>query len=183
MTHRTEAGPGPAWRARLALRRVRGLPGDARGSAAVEFGLVGALFALVTFCIVEVGFVMFVQTALDEASRVAARLIRTGTVTSSGATAFVGALCDKLPLLPSCSSAIQYNVVSGPSFSALSTAVTTDSSNRMTGTQFSPGTAGQDVVVQVGWTLPIVVPMVNAMLGKNGTLLIVSTVAFQNEPF
>ena len=162
---------------------ARSLLNDIRGTAAVEFGLVGLMFTVLLFCIVQVGIVMLVQTALDEATRVASRQIRTGTVTSSGATTFVSALCAKLSLLPSCSSSIQYNVVSGSTFASLSTTITTSSANRMTGTQFAPGTAGQDVIVQVGWTLPVYVPQITPMLGKNGTVLLVSTVAFQNEPF
>lgn len=170
---------------RFASREGRAgtLTGDTRGTAAVEFGLVGLLFTAVLGCIVQIGVVLTVQTALDEATRVAARQIRTGAIGSSGASTFVALLCGKLSLLPGCSSSIQYNVVSGSTFASLSTAITTTGANRMSGTQFSPGTAGQDVVVQVGWTLPIFVPMVGSALGKAGTLLLVSTAAFQNEPF
>lgn len=159
--------------------RTRTLPGDEHGTAAVEFGLVGLMFTLILLFTIEAGVAMFAQTALDEATRVASRLIRTGAVTSSGASTFVSALCAKLPLVPNCSSSIQYNVVSGSSFASLSTAVTSNSANKMTGTQFTPGTTGQDVVVQVGWTMPVV----GSFIGKNGSMLLVSTVAFQNEPF
>jgi Flp pilus assembly protein TadG len=160
-------------------RHVAALPGNETGTAAVEFALVGLSFTLALFFILEVGAAMAVQTTLDEATRVASRLIRTGAVTSTGATTFVASLCAHLPLLPNCSSTIQYNVVSGSSFASLSTAIVTNNSNQMTGTKFSPGSTGQDVVVQVGWALPVV----GSLLGKNGSVLLVSTVAFQNEPF
>lgn len=173
-----DQGTARALRAGL-RRRIAALPGNAAGTAAVEFALMGLLITLALFVILEVGIAMAVQTTLDEANRVASRLIRTGAVTSTGASTFVAALCAHLPLLPNCTSTIQYNVVSGSSFASLSTAITTNSANQMIGTQFSPGTTGQDVVVQVGWALPVVA----SLLGKNGSVLLVSTVAFQNEPF
>lgn len=157
---------------------------DLRGAAAVEFGLVGLIFMMVFCFILEVGLTMFMQTALDQATLVASRLIRIGSIQTAGGsvTPFTTALCNKLSALMTCS-AIQYNVVSGSTFASLSTTVTTNSSNQMSGTQFTPGTAGQDVVVQVGYTRTIYLPFVSSFLGKNGTLLMVSTAAFQNEPY
>lgn len=153
---------------------------NCRGAVAVEFGLVGTMFIL-SFCFcIELGLTLFMQTALDNATRDAARRLRTGQVTT--ATAFAQALCNDLSVLMTCSS-VKYNVVSGSSFSALSTTVTTNASNQMTGTQFTPGSSGDDVVVQVGYTRTIYLPIVNSVLGKNGTLLMVSTLAFQNEPY
>lgn len=165
-------------------RALAGFRRNASGTAMVEFGLVGMMFTL-TFCFwIELGLTTFMQTALDNATRDAARLVRIGTVQSSSSptTTFTNALCSELSVLMTCSN-IKYNVVSGSSFSSLSTTITTDSSNQMTNTQFTPGSTGQDVVVQVGYTRTLYLPLVNAFLGKNGTVLLTSTVAFQNEPF
>ena len=136
---------------------------------------------ILSFCFcIELGLTLFMQTALDNATRDAGRRLKTGQVTTS--SAFATALCNDLSVLMTCSS-VKYNVVSGSSFSSLSTAVTTNASNQMSGTQFTPGTSGQDVVVQVGYTRAIYLPIVNSFLGRNGTLLMVSTLAFQNEPY
>jgi Flp pilus assembly protein TadG len=160
--------------------RQRGFWRDSRAAAAVEFGLLGTTFT-VLFCFwIELGLTLFMQTALDNATRDASRKLRTGVVTS--ATGFASTLCGDLNALMTCSS-IKYNVVSGSSFAGLSTAVTTDSSNQMSGTQFSPGGSGADVVVQVGYTRSIFLPIVDRFLGSNGTVLLVSTLAFQNEPY
>lgn len=155
-----------------------------RAAVAIEFGLTAMMFGLVLCFIIELGLTVFMQMTLDQATRVASRLIRTGSIQSAGGsvTPFTTALCTRMSLLMTCSS-IQYNVVSGATFSALSTTLTVNSSNKMTGTQFTPGTSGQDVVVQVGYARRLFFPVVSSILSTNGTLLMVSTVAFQNEPY
>ena len=152
------------------------------GIAAVEFGLLGGMFILFISFWLELGLDLFMQTALDNAVRNASRLIKTGAITSSGASTFSTKLCTDLSFIMTCSN-IKYNVVSGSTFASLSATITTDSSNTMTGTQFSPGTSGQNVLVQVSYTRPIYIPIVSSFLGKNGNILTYSSVAFQKEPY
>jgi len=57
---------------------------DARGTAAVEFALVGGAFMLMLPASFEFGYMPFVQSVLDNAARDAARLIRTGEAQTSG---------------------------------------------------------------------------------------------------
>ncbi|WP_165361523.1 TadE/TadG family type IV pilus assembly protein [Lichenibacterium ramalinae] len=150
--------------------------------AAVEFGLLGGMFILLMCFWMEIGLSLFMQAALDRAVRKEARLIRTGTITASGAATFAANLCTDLQVLMSCAN-IQYNVASASSFAALSAAVPTDGLSRMTTTGFAPGGSGQAVIVQVGYARALFLPIVNAVLGKNGTLLVYASLAFQNEPF
>ena len=168
-------------RARAALHR---LVGDRRGVAAVEFGILGMVFTMVVCFIMDLGLTMIMQVSLDEATRVASRLIRTGSVQSGSSLpgSFENVLCSKLRELMSCPS-VKYNVVSGDAFASIPTAVKTDGSNQMTDTHFLPGKAGQDVVVQVAYTRVLFFPILKNIMGTNGTLLMVSTVAFQNEPY
>ena len=158
------------------------LRSDTSGVAAVEFGLLGGMFILLICFWVEIGLSLFMQVALDRAVRKEARLIRTGTITASGGSTFAANLCTDLQVLMTCSN-IQYNVASASSFAALSAAVPTDASSRMTTTGFAPGGSGQDVIVQVGYARALFLPIVKTVLGKNGTLLVYSSLAFQNEPF
>ncbi len=160
------------------------LAGDRRGVAAVEFGILGLVFTMIVCFIMDLGLTMIMQVSLDQATRVASRLIRTGSVQSGGGLPgpFEDALCSKLKMLMSCP-AVKYNVVSGDDFANISTAVKTDNNNQMSDTHFVPGKAGQDVVVQVAYTRTLYFPIFRDMIGVNGTLLMVSTVAFQNEPF
>ena len=152
------------------------------GVAGVEFGLIAGLFILLIAFWMELGFSLLLQSALDGATRKEARLIRIGQITASNAAAFKTNLCNDVQAVMSCSG-IQVNVASDNTFAALSAAVPSDAQSRMTTTGFNPGTGGQDVIVQVGYTRNLVIPIVNAVMGKNGTLLIHSSVVFQNEPF
>ena len=56
---------------------------DARGAAAIEFALVGSTFRMMLLAAFEFGFMLFVQSVLDNAARDAARRIRTGQAQTS----------------------------------------------------------------------------------------------------
>jgi hypothetical protein len=84
---------------------------------------------------------------------------------------------------------LQYYVQSAASFGAMSAGVTTNGSgNLKSNGTFSPGTPGEDVVVQVAYNRPTLLPWVMRYI--NGTMgtasdtsnLLVATLAFQNEP-
>ena len=152
------------------------------GVAGVEFGLIAGLFILLIGFWMELGFSLLLQSALDGAVRKEARLIRIGQMTASSANAFKTNICNDVQAVMSCSG-IQINVASANSFAGLSAAVPSDAQSRMTTTGFNPGTGGQAVIVQVGYTRNLVFPIVNAVMGKNGTLLINGSTVFQNELF
>jgi Flp pilus assembly protein TadG len=152
------------------------------GVAGVEFGLIAGLFILLIGFWMELGYSLLLQSALDSAVRKEARLIRIGQMTAASANAFKTNLCNDVQAVMSCSG-IQVNVASASSFAGLSAAVPSDAQSRMTTTGFNPGTGGQAVIVQVGYTRNLVFPIVNAIMGKNGTLLINAATVFQNEPF
>jgi Flp pilus assembly protein TadG len=69
---------------------------DARGAAAVEFAIVGSSFMLMLLAAFEFGYMLFVQSVLDNAARDAARLIRTGQVqqSSNPTSTFQTLLCN-----------------------------------------------------------------------------------------
>lgn len=167
-------GPGP---------RRRFLP-ETGGSASIEFAILGLVFTMILCFIVEIGMSLLMQSTLDEAARTASRLIRTGTIQRAGGSPdpFQAALCAKVKLLMDCSQ-IRFNVVAGDLFTALPTAIRTDADDRLAGTSFVPGTAEQDVVVQVGYTRALYFPILRDVIGTHGKLLLVSTVVFQNEPY
>lgn len=148
----------------------------------MELGLIGGMFVLFIYVWIELGLSLFTQAALDGAVRKESRLIRTGVITASGQSAFVANLCADMVGLVPCS-AFQINVASGASFASLSGALPTNGNNQLTTTGFNPGGSGQDVIVQVGYTRAVYFPVVGSLLAKGGNLLVVSTIAFQNEPF
>jgi Flp pilus assembly protein TadG len=157
------------------------------GVTMVEFALVGPLFLLLTFAIVDNGLVLFMQTILDNATREAARQIEIGKVQLSGDTTgnglFKTTLCNNLGRLISCAS-LQWRVQSSAvSFASLNPAVTANGAGQMTSTGFSAGTAQSFVLVQVGYTQPYFIPALARISGSTGNLLLVSTVAQQNEHY
>ncbi|HXP30741.1 MAG TPA: TadE/TadG family type IV pilus assembly protein [Stellaceae bacterium] len=152
---------------------------DSTAAAAVEFAIIGSMFLLLVCMMIEVDLIMFTQSVLDNATRDAGRLIQTGQVQSAGgaATPFTNQLCNDVGTLIPCGS-LQYNVQSAASFSALTTTVAS-TNGTMTGTGFSPGTSGQDVLIQVGYYRPTIIPWAAKYL--YGSRLLISTVAFQND--
>jgi Flp pilus assembly protein TadG len=153
-----------------------------QAAAAIEFAIGGSVFFLMICMIIEVDLIIFTQSVLDNATRDAARLIRTGQVQNAGGatTMFTQRLCTDVGTLIPCSK-IQYNVQSGTAFSSLNATVKINGSGTMKNTQFTPGTSGQDVLVQVGYYRPTIIPWLQTYLSNNEILI--STVAFQNDPY
>jgi Flp pilus assembly protein TadG len=153
------------------------------GAHAIEFALVSPVFILLICVSLELGLILITQSNINYATRDASRLIMTGQVqTTGGQSAFTSRACGDVTFLISCSN-LQYNVQSGASFADLNAAVQTDGNGNMTNAQFSPGGPGSDVLVQIGYSFPCIIPVACNYLAKNGTLLLVSTVAFQNENY
>jgi Flp pilus assembly protein TadG len=153
------------------------------GAHAVEFAIVSPVFILLICMAVELGLILLTQSNINYATRDASRLIMTGQVqTGAGESVFTSKICGDVNVLITCSS-LQYNVQSGGAFSDLNGTVVANSSGNMTTTGFSPGGAGSDVLVQVGYAFPCIVPIACNYIGTNGKLLLVATVAFQNEDF
>ena len=161
----------------ILLARARAFRSDG-GATAVEFALVFPILLLVSMVWLELGLTLWMQQTLDNATRKAARLIRTGQAPTQAQ--FNAAICAGASVL-SCAN-VQSRVQSGTSFAALSATVTMSSTGTMSNTSFALGASGSDVLAQAGYTHQIVTPLVGNILGNNGYLLLVSTVAFQNEP-
>ena len=154
-----------------------------RGVAALEFAIAAPLLMLLIGAVMETGLLLFTQAILDNATSDASRLIRTGQLQQGGgAAAFASQLCADVGSIIPCAS-LQVNVQSAASFAALAGAGTAvaDATGNLTPQNFNPGTQGQDVVVQVGYPRPYLIPWIGQIVSANGTGLLVSVAAFQNE--
>jgi Flp pilus assembly protein TadG len=155
----------------------------AGGAHAVEFAIVSPIFILLICIVVQLGLVLLTQSNINYATRDASRLIMTGQVqTGAGESLFTDKACSDVSVLISCSS-LQYNVESASAFSDLNATVLADNSGNMSTIGFNPGGPGSDVLVQVGYSFPCLIPIACNYIAKNGKLLLVSTVAFQNENY
>ncbi len=162
---------GFAWR----LGRWRRLVRDTRAVAAIEFAILGSTFILLVCMTLELGLVLFTQSVMDNALRDAARLIRTDQASSS--STFVSAVCSEVGtvLISSCSTSLQYYVASASKFSSLTA---------KTGTlpdTYTAGSSASDMVAQIAYKRNTIIPWAAKFLGNSDVLI--STVAFQNEPY
>jgi Flp pilus assembly protein TadG len=182
--------PPRGWSVRLfgpVIRRLAAI--DARGVAAVEFALIGSCLMMMLLAAFEFGYMLFVQSVMDNAARDAARLVRTGQVqTSSNPTStFQTLLCNEVGAVIGCGSLV-YQAQTFNDWTDAQTAVNTPPTRSNNGTfvssGFSPGSQGQIVVVTVTYNYPFFTPWIGSLVGGGtGSALLMSTVVFQNEPY
>ncbi|HEY9539847.1 MAG TPA: TadE/TadG family type IV pilus assembly protein [Kiloniellaceae bacterium] len=178
-------------RARLASARAllrtlgRPLLRDERGSALIEFALIAPPFFLLLIGTLEVSMMFFASAVLEGATKEAARQIRTGQVQESAdpLAAFQAELCGSMVGIIDCSKVV-FNVKTFSSFSAVSMPIEVDEEGEVVNTGFLPGGSGAVTVVRSMYRWKFSTPLMETVMpsGLAGRLL-VSTVAFQNEPY
>ena len=162
---------------------------DARGTAAVEFGIVGSVFMMMKLGCFEFGYMLFIQSVLDNAARDAARLIRTGQVQTSGSptSTYSTLLCNEVGAVIGCGNLVYQAQVFNNWSSAqtsLQTPLTRSANGTFTSSGFNPGTAGQIMVVTVAYNYSFFTPWIASLLGSSSNSAgLISTVVFQNEPY
>ena len=167
-----------------ALHRFRQ---ERKGSAAVEFAMIALPFFALLFAIFETAILFFAQQALESATHETARMIMTGEAQMSKLTAaqFKQELCSRMLTILDCSGGVTLDVKSYSSFSSVSIPNPIDSSGNFTGSaNYSPGKAGDIVVVRTYYQWPLIVTGLGfdpSNLSGHKRLL-VSTAAFRNEP-
>jgi Flp pilus assembly protein TadG len=157
-----------------------------RGTAAIEFAIVGAPFIALLIGIFESALVFFAQMELQSATTQASRLIMTGQAQLQGLSSaqFKSAVCANVPALFDCSQ-IYVNVQVASSFSTMT------QYNPLVNGQFNStmnySTGGPDdiVVVQVFYPWPIILgPLGFNLSNMSGNQrLLVGTSVFRNEPY
>jgi Flp pilus assembly protein TadG len=154
-----------------------------RGATAVEFALVAPMFIFLILGILELGYLVFIQSILDWGTRDAARMLRTGQAqsTANALQAFTNQLCGDISPMIACGNV----VIQAQVFANWSTASSTtnqapqrDKHGNLVSAGFTAGTGQQIVVVQVAYNYSYL----TAWLGGQ-TAFLMSTVAFRNEPF
>lgn len=158
---------------------------DDRGSVVTEFAMVAPPFILLMMGIIELSVMFFTSSVIEGATKEAARTIRTGQVQSEAdpVAAFQSQLCDALFNVIDCTQVI-YNVQTFGSFNAVNMPIEVNEDGEIINNGFSPGGSGAVTVVRAiyrwEYTTPLIGDLITAGLAGN---LIVSTVAFQNEPY
>lgn len=158
------------------------------GAAAIEFAIVGSAFMLMMLASFEFGYMLFVQSVLDNAARDAARLVRTGQAQNSGnaQNSFQTLLCNDVGYLIGCGSIVYQAQVFNDWTSAqtaINTPPTRDVNGNFVSAGFSAGTPSQILVVTVTYNYPFFTPLVGHFFGSSNSAFLMSTVVFQNEPY
>lgn len=161
-----------------------------RGATTLEFALILPFFLLVVFMIIELGLAFVAQTMLDNAARDGARQLRIGTLSGTGyATALTKVICNDITfpsfsLVPSCTTNLQLYVAAAASGSPAGSGFQSLKTTTVSGTSMAQSqanvSANYDVIMQIGYVYPWSLPGMSLITGKT---LMMSTIAFQTEPY
>lgn len=172
------------------LRSSKQFAACKKGAAAVEFALVAAPFFALLVALFETAMVFFAQRVLDETADQVSRYILTGQAQTSGMTQaqFATYVCQNTLGLFNCNN-FMINVENYSSFASANTATPTltfNSQGAVTNQwSWSPGSQGNIVILQIMYQWPIILGPLGFNLSNlsNGNRLLVSTIAFKNEPY
>jgi Flp pilus assembly protein TadG len=159
------------------------------GATTVEFAMVAAPFLAMVFAIIETAVVFFAGQALETAGADSARLIMTGQAQTQGydQAAFKQAVCNKIYGLFNCAGGLYVDVKNYSSFASISTSKPVDSGGNLQTSSFgySPGGPCAIVVVRLMYQWPVYVSLVGLNLSDTAgnKRLLMSTIAFRNEPY
>lgn len=159
------------------------------GSTAVEFALVIIPFLGCLFAIIEIGLVFLAGQVLETSVGDASRLILTGQAQAGNfdAAAFKNQICTtSVQAMFTCTD-IKVDVRTAASFSAGNFSAPVNSAKVLdtSGFTYAPGQQCDIVIVRVAYEWPTFVRMLGLDLATlaDGKHLLMSTMAFRNEPY
>lgn len=169
--------------------KTRGFWRNTRGATAVEFGLIALPFFGLIAGLLETGLMMFADSALDQATNRAARMIRTGQAQQQNfnTNSFRNEVCSGgVATMFDCTK-LKIDVRTATDFATMNLA----SQNKPDGTvddaalTYNAGHGSDIVVVRTYYDWPILLNRLATFgEGQDGkTRRLTSTVAFRNEPF
>ena len=167
-----------------------------KGTTAIEFALIAAPFLALLVALFETALVFFAERVLDEVTEEGSRYILTGQAQQANMTQaqFQNYLCTGantaalVSALFNCSN-LMVNVDNYSDFASASTSTPTltyNANGTVSNTwNYSPGTPGSIVVVQVMYQWPIILGPLAFNLSNlsNGDRLLISTAVFKSEPY
>lgn len=178
----------------LALKRAKRYSSNKDGATAIEFALLAIPFFMLLFAILELAIIFFISSTLSHAVSESGRQIRTGNFQSCGQAAFKAAVCDKMKGLGSCDQSLRIDVVSEPTFSAITLPDAPPPPGQAPGApkpvipngEYDESVAGDPVVVRAVYYHSLLLPPQLTRLENtpgSGTHVISVSTAFRNEPF
>jgi len=128
---------------------------------------------------------VFASSVIEGATKEVSRQIRTGQIQGSAdpLATFQAELCDALLNVINCAD-VRFHVQTFSSFGAVSMPIEVDDDGEIINTSFVPGGSSAVTVVRSMYRWDFVTPLISEVIPAGvGGHLIVSTVAFQNEPY
>jgi Flp pilus assembly protein TadG len=174
---------------RRARERMRA---DARkGSAAIEFALVGPVLFLMLFGMIECGVIFFGSSALENSTDDAGRLVRTGQASNWTVAQFKTQICSEMSGLidtTTCTNNLLVDVREFSDFSGASYPSVTNPDGSINTSDLSyptSFTACQVVLIRAFYPWSIMTPLMQPLLQNmpNGRYLMSAATAFRSEPF
>jgi Flp pilus assembly protein TadG len=160
------------------------------GAAAVEFAIVAVPFIAMLFAIIELAFVFWAGQVLETAVHDTSRLIMTGQAQKQtfDQTRFKQELCARVLGLFNCNTGMIIDVRTSGAFATANLSKPTFKPNGTlddTGFSFQTGGPGDIVVVRVMYEWPLILRTFGLDLADtpSGKRLLMSAVAFRNEPY
>ena len=175
------------------MRRIGELPTRIAGSgladrtagASVEFALIAPLLIALTLGAIQLGLIFFASCELDRITDKAARDVMLGTALGQTASEFQAAVCANVAVLFNCNGLI-VNLTPQGGCAAISTTppvLTYDANgNLLTQLNYNPGMNGSIMVLQVMYQLPVIAGPLLSFANADGSVLVISTKVFANEP-
>jgi Flp pilus assembly protein TadG len=174
-------------------RSLRSMRARSRlGSAAIEFAMVAPVLFLFLFGIIETGVIFFLDTALQNATKDAARLVRTGSAQTQGMTAaqFTAQICGEMSgaiSLATCEANLQVDMRAYANFGATSYPPDLNANGSVITANmlYQPGNSCDVVIVRAFYSWKIMTPLMTPLLQNmpNGNFLLSAATAYRNEPF
>jgi Flp pilus assembly protein TadG len=160
------------------------------GAAAVEFAIVAVPFFAILFAIIELAFVFWAGQVLETAVHDTSRLVMTGQAQKQNfdQARFKTELCARVLGLFSCDAGMIIDVRTSGAFATANLGKPAFKANGQvddTGFQYQTGGPGDIVVVRVMYEWPLFVRTFGLDLADtpSGRRLLMSAVAFRNEPY
>ncbi len=152
----------------------------------IEFAFVAPFVVLLLTATAEVAVTLFIDATISGAAESAARDIRTGRVQEDDdpLVAFQTKLCDSLFGVVNCDDVV-FDVRTFDDFGSVDLTLQFDEEGNLIGNQFTPGNSSQITIIRVSYRWQFLTPLVSNALSTDGTggVLLLSTMAFQNEPY
>ncbi|MCB9990815.1 MAG: pilus assembly protein [Rhodospirillales bacterium] len=159
------------------------------GATAIEFSLLAVPFMFTCIALIELSLYFATGSLLESAVQDAARLIKTGQLQQSAGDPeqeFLDAICDRTGMLVDCSQ-VQYQVAKLDDFNDSADPGLDEDGNMTPPDLFELNQimAGCVALVRIVYPYQFLTPLYGRLWSNypNSTRLLMSTVAFQTEPF